>query len=405
MRLRRRLCLPFVLGFCCLVSAQGWDQWPTDNEVPGMMGCKFFRYRGWWETKDDTLDAEESTEAVCLTVAMASIMNFHRWPRESFFDGSLSAAESEAVPVSIAHRWQYGLINGPGGRAENCYEDNPGKRFQPGRPEWTGIDEIRKLMYVVERAYGRDHELLRVASRGCDGMGYYSLHYILRNRLGYPGATSVLVKNPQCKKMVITDLVRGLPVLGAKCEHSYVIDGVRKDPHTGAVQFHMADYVNGEETMGWFSWPQMLHEGMVQVVVGLSPDVLVGKRAKTVIDYYWGNGYVPNTSHQTRQGFVRLTRPAGTPLGRMAVSVVAQHRDPNYPDKQIVLCRSTANLTKPTARIPARGTFRFDVAEMTKVEVIVQNQDTFSKKIRVVFHDFESTHTIEAGDERSLIPD
>lgn len=385
---------------CAEVSSIAW---PTDDELPGMMGCKFFRYRGWWEADEDTADPEEGTEAICITVAMASIMNFHRWPTESLFDGIyMDPGDGGIEPVYIAHKWHYGLITGSYGRNEKCYDDDPATRTLPGRPEWSGLNEIRKLIFVVERAFGRNDEALRVPGDGCEGVGYYSLHYILRNRLGYPNATSLTVKNPQCKRLVIQDLQRGLPVLGAKCEHTFVIDGYRVNKKTGKAQFHLADHVDGSATMGWFTWKQMLSEGVVQMVTGLSPDVLLTKGGQKEFGYYWGDGYVPHTSHNDRQVFLRVIRPSGSPLGTLGITLTAHHRDAGSATKPEVLYRANASSDDAVLRIPQRGTLPLSVGERTKLTLVLRNGDRYSKKVRIVLHDFESDHSVSVGDERYL---
>lgn len=392
-----------MAGTLIALSTTVLGQWPTDDEPFGLMGCKWFRYRGYWEAMEDSLDEEENTEAVCLTVAVSSIMNFHRWPRASYFDAMFSRCHTQGSPVAVAHRWRYDLINGTGGRNANCEADDPALRTV-GKTGWSGLDEIRKLMYVVERSFGYDHECFRAKTNECEGLGDYSVHHLMRNRFGYPTASSLSVKNPDARKAVIRNIRQGLPVIAIKCEHVFVLDGYRKDPKTGAATFHAADYVNADETTGWFTWREMVEAGMVRVVAGLSPDIVLRKKpGQRKIAYWWGDDFIPQSSNSSRKGFLRIVSSNGAHLGQVDVSVSVRGFDSLLTEQEETLATHRGAIQAPLLRIPAKGTFAFNVHDRAAVTVVLRNKDVTDKTIRIVFHDFDGDHDLEAWQEKKVL--
>jgi len=378
-------------------------QWPTDNEPFGLMGCRFFRYRGYWEVIQDTLDQEESTEAVCVTVAMASVLNYHRWPLQSYFDGAYRDGAAGCFAVPIAHRWRYDLINGPKRAGGNCEDDDPGLRTLPWRQDWTGLDEIRKLIYVVERSFGHDQEFFRSKTSSCDGLGDYAIDHMMRNRFGYPEATSVSVRNSACMKLAIRNITDGVPVIALKCEHAFVLDGYRKDPASGKPVFHVADYVNGEETTGWFSWKMLLEEGMAGIIANLNPSYTLPSRTQRRIAYWWGDDFVPCTSNSTRRGLVRISRAAKASLGDLEIRVTLEQHDPCCVEDQRTIFTHRGPLTGSELRIPAKGSFELRISSRTAVSVVIRNNEAHAKKLRVMFHDFEGSHDIESCEGRGVL--
>ncbi|MBD3238950.1 MAG: hypothetical protein GF331_00085 [Chitinivibrionales bacterium] len=392
-----------MLGVIVAVATVVQGQWPTDDEPFALMGCRWFRYRGYWEAMEDSLDEEENTEAVCLTVAVSSIMNYHRWPKASYFDAMFSRCHTQGSPVAVAHRWRYELINGPGGRNANCESDDPASRTV-GKTGWSGLDEIRKMMYVVERSFGYDHECFRAKTNECEGLGDYSVHHLMRNRFGYPTASSLSVKNPEARKAVMRNIREGLPVIAIKCEHVFVLDGIRKDPKKGTVTFHACDYVNADETTGWFTWREMVDAGMVRVVAGLAPDIVLRKKpGQRKIAYWWGDDFIPQSSGTSRKGFLRIVSSDGTNLGHIDVSVSVRQFDSLLTEQHETLATHRQAVPSPQLRIPARGTFTFDVYERAAVTVVARNREAVDKKIRIVFHDFDGDHDLEAWREKKVL--
>ncbi len=397
----RRLAVVTVILAALSMVVQG--QWPVDDEPFGLMGCRWFRYRGYWEAMEDSLDEEENTEAVCLTVAVSSIINYHRWPKASYFDAMFSRCHTQGSPVAVAHRWRYDLINGPGGRNANCVSDDPASRTV-AKSGWSGLDEIRKLMYVVERSFGYDHECFRAKTSECDGLGDYSVHHLMRNRFGFPTASSLSVRNLDARKAVIRNIKQGLPVIAMKCEHVFVLDGYRKNSKTGKAAFHAADYVNADETTGWFTWHQMVDEGMVRVVAGLSPDIVLRKKpGQRKIAYWWGDDFIPQTSHSPRKGFLRVMSSNGANLGQIDVSVTVRQFDSLLTEQHRTLATHRQAVQAPLLRIPARGTFAFDVYDRAAVTVVLRNRDSVNKSVRIVFHDFDGAHDLEAWQEKKVL--
>jgi len=367
------------------------------------MGCNFFRYRGDWEVIQDSADLEENTEAVCVTVAMASVLNFHRWPRESYFDGAFRDPISGCFSVPVAHRWQYRLINGPMHACHDCEHDDPSSRSLPWRQCWTGLDEIRKLIYVVERSFGHDQEFFRSSTPSCEGLGDYAIQHMMRNRFGYPEATTVSTRNSACMKLAVRNIVAGLPLIALKCEHAFVIDGYRKDKGAGKHMFHVADYVNGEETTGWFSWKQLVEEGTVALIANLNPDYSLPARTQRRIAYWWGDDYIPCTSNSTRQAFLRIIQPTGRALGGLEVRVAIEQHDPCCLEDQRTIVVHRGPVERSELRIPAKGAFELPISSRTAVSLVIRNTEPQAKKLRILLHDFEEGHDIESCEGRAVL--
>lgn len=393
-----------TLTLVSVLVVQVFSEWPTDNEPMGLMGCRWFRYRGYWETMSDSLDEEENIEAVCLTVAAASVINYHRWPSASYFDALYSRCAEQGSDVPVGHRWDFRLINGTGGRSAACESDDPVNRVSATRSGWTGIDEIRKLMYVVERAYGFDHECFRSRTNECEGLGDYPLHHLMRNRFGYPLASSLSIKNAQARKTAIRSIRAGYPVIAMKCEHVFVLDGFKVHPSTGKGVFHAADYVNADETTGWFTWRDMVDDGLVRVIANLTPEVLLRKKpGQRKIVYWWGDDYIPQSSGTTRKGFIRLLSGTSRPLGNIEVVVTVQQRDSLVEPQLRTLAVRRVEHAGNVLRIPAQGTFSFDISSRALVSVEIRNREDADKRFRIMFHDFAGDHDLDPYDERKLL--
>jgi hypothetical protein len=379
-------------------------EWPTDDEPMGIMGCRWFRFRGIWESEEISFDEEENTNAACLTVAAASIINFHRWPKASYFDALYATCHTRGESVPIAHKWNFALINGPGGPNANCISDDPMARVAPAtEPAWTGVSEIRKLMYTIERAYGHDHECFRAHSRECEGLGDFPVHHMMRNRFGYPHASSLSVQNPQARKTAIRNIKDGCPVIAVKCEHVYPLDGYKVHPKTGEGLFHACDYVSAEESTGWFTWKSLMETGLIRIIGDLSPDVAIGPRpGQAKIAYWWGDEYLPQTSYTTRKGFLRIQNPAGTPIGALDVVVSLRHRDSlgEAATHQLALYKGT--VAGSVLRVPAKDSFNFSISKACVVTVVLRNNEPEPRRLRIVFHDFAGKHDLEAWQEKKL---
>ncbi len=368
-----------------------------------MMGCRWFRFRGIWESEDLSFDEEENTNAACLTVAAASIINFHRWPRASYFDALYARCHERGESVPVAHKWDFGLINGPGSPHSNCLTDDPEKRTLPSNEDWTGVSEIRKLMYVIERAYGHDYECFRARSRECEGLGNFPVHHLMRNRFGYPHASSLSIRNPEARKTAVRDIRSGNPVIAVKCEHVFALDGYKTDRKTGEGLFHACDYVSADESTGWFTWKQLLETGLIRVIADLDPDIaLRPKPGQAKIAYWFGDDYLPQTSHTGRKGFVRIQSASKEPVGAVDVVVtIRQHDSLTTPDvRQLALFKGVA--AGRSLRVPAKGTFAFDISEACVISVVIRNNGASPRTLRATFHDFAGSHDLENWQEKRL---
>ncbi len=356
------------------------------------MGCKFFKFKGLWEEVINEDEPEEGTEGICLTVAVASIMNYYRWPIASKFDGVYMTSKNTRIIKPISHRWNYRLITGGKGAMVDCESDDPSERRLDSNPSWTGLDEIRQLMYVVERSYGHDHEYFHLPGDVCGEYGYYALEHVLRNRFGYAGARSIDLRRPDAKTLIARNLKKKTPVIALKCEHAFVLDGYRVDPCTKGPSFHSTDYVQEETTMGWFPWQQFVDEGVVAAIVGLNPVIELGKGPyQKAVNFSWGDHFVPATSHTVRSGRITIHSGSSEDLGALSLEVRAKDLESGS-DQKLYSYRGTVRSTRMT--IPPQAPFEFVVDESTEVTLTIRNNDKRRKQLMLEFSDFEVSPTM-----------
>ncbi len=293
--------IPVIGGALLLGLSVVVADWPNDDEEFGILGCKFFKFKGYWEQVIDTVEPDESIEGACLTVALAGLINYHRWPKRNRFDGEYFDCAGMVLPKPIEEEWAFDLITGNKKNNEDCSGDDPELRSAPDDPERTGLSEIRRLLYAVERSFGYHHECFRTTEEECGGTGYIPVQHVLRNRFGYPLSTALAAGSPEGKKKAIENILSGYPIIALKCDHAYIVDGYKIDKSSGKRLFHVCDYVMSEHSTGWFTWKELLSEGLFRVVVDIKPTILLrrGPSAQTV-RYEWGNGRLP-LSRQSRK--------------------------------------------------------------------------------------------------------
>jgi hypothetical protein len=258
-------------------------------------------------------------------------------------------------------------------------------------------------MYVIERAYGHDYQCFRTRSRECEGLGDFPVHHLMRNRFGYPHASSLSVRNPEARKTAIRDISNGNPVIAVKCEHVFPLDGYKTDRQTGEGLFHACDYVGAEESTGWFTWEQLTGTGLIRIIADLSPDIVVHPRpGQAKIAYWFGNDYLPQTSNTRRKGFIRIQSGSKQPIGPLDVVVaIRQHDSLSAANtRQLALYKGT--VAGPTLRVPAKGVFTFDIAASCVISVVLRNNATTQQTLRMTFHDFAGSHDLEAWQEKQL---
>jgi hypothetical protein len=362
--------------------------WPTDDEGYGLMGCRFFQFNGEWERMENPDDPEENTVAACVSVAMASIINYHRWPPESHFDGLYVKFGGFPEIKPIFHRWDYGLISGNGDKSAECDSDLPEGRYSIENPEWTGEDEIHELIYVVERSFGASNDWLRTTDNSCYGLGHYAIEHILKNRFGYPAARTMPAKKGETKKHVIRNLDDGLPVIALKCDHAFVIDGYRAGRKDTEGRFHSCDYVSGDATMGWFKWSRLIEDYVEHFVVDLSPVYTIRRGQPEVkIAYHWGEGCVAFTGNTQREGYITVDGPDDGPLGSIGAELRIQQEQ--GPGSVSTTLAGFATAPDGSMRIPEVGRFSFHVGRRTKIVLRIFNADRRAKQLKIIFHDFE----------------
>lgn len=365
-------------------------QWPTDDEPLGFMGCKFFRFKGLWEEVINLDEPEEGTEGICLTVAVASLMNYFQWPVESRFDGVYMTSKNMRFVKPIKHKWNYRLITGGKGATVDCETDDPSLRTQPEDPSWSGLDEIRQLMYVVERSYGHDHEYFHLPGTVCGEYGYYALEHVLRNRFGYAGCRTLDMRRQDVRRQVVSDLKRKIPVIAMKCEHAFVIDGFRVDPVTKKEHFHSTDYVQEGTTMGWFTWKEFLSEGVVAMITNLNPVCELKKGPfQKAFQYHWGDRFVPATSHTSREGLIKIYSASPKPLGDLSIEIRRRELGSPKPETAEILFSTRKDIQTTRFTIPGDHPLPFEVEENTALTLTIRNNDKHYKPIMVMFNDFE----------------
>ncbi|MBD3422382.1 MAG: hypothetical protein GF398_19890 [Chitinivibrionales bacterium] len=379
----------------CLTTAIPAN-WPVDGEDFGTMGCRFFQFQGEWEMTVNLADKEQNTEAVCITVAVASIINYYRWPAASFFDGVNAIYGNIDTAVPIRYTWDFPLINGPV-RPLDCADDDPAQRRLPHDTLHTGAEEIRRLIYAVERAYGNIHDIFKTDKSQCGGEGLYGVEHLMRNRFGYPDCRTLPIANPKTKNKVIKDLSAGKPVIAMKCDHVYVLDGFRVNRATGEASFHSCDYVMADSSMGWFPWGKFKEEGLSHVVVDIIPSTtLRAQSPRKRIVYKWGDDYLPYTSNSERKGFIEVISPAGLPLGNLNIALHQKHFDRLLKRVPPALPQHSGWIAQDCLRIPTTGFFELPIDSCMYMYVDIVNKNRYARRVGVIFHDFEYEST-ESG--------
>jgi hypothetical protein len=363
--------------------------WPVDPEPYGFLGCKVLRFRGLHEENIDSSRLDESTEGTCITTAIGNVVMYYQWPPFSHFDGIYKTFEYDGIVKPVFHIWNFQLMTGTGG-ATDCETDDPAARTLPGNPFWTGLDEIRKLVYVAERSYGHEQEYFRIDEKACEGLGYYPIDHVLRNRFGYPSCRTIPITKPIAKKEVIQNIRQRIPVIAMKCQHVYIIDGYTKETRTGREMFHSCDYIEGVHTMGWFTWKYLLREGLTLVVVGITPDCRMPGLSRTSFKYSWGDRYIPGTSYTSRRGYIEVIHARDLPIGKIECTLSRgtplESNIARDPPKPVYNIRSSFAARAIT--IPPAGTFPFEIEDDLTLVLSVSNNDASAKTLRVVFHDF-----------------
>jgi len=374
-------------------------QWPVDTEPYGFMGCKQLRFRGVWEHCIDSNRLDESIDGVCVTVAIGNIMLYYRWPPRSQFDGAFIDDYGYAVDKRIDYTWNYPLITGTR-TVWDCDSDNPEKRYSVTKKNWNGLKEIRTLIYAVERSYGYNHEYFRVPDdSACQGDGYYAIEHALRNRFGYPGCYTIKADTEESRKVVIQNLKAGMPVIGMRCDHIYILDGYKYDPVKKRDLFHSTDYLQWDASMGWFPWKYYYREKLDRFVVNITPQYRLNKGPSCgIINYEWGEGYLPATEYTVRLGKMVIWREHKKPLGSFSVTIksFSQNEGGEYDTAHIYHSNKEASTDKVI--IPEKGYFTFSVNTYTRLKAALQNKDPWSKNLRIMFIDKMpgnnlSTHT------------
>ncbi|MBN1128126.1 MAG: hypothetical protein JXA71_04035 [Chitinispirillaceae bacterium] len=363
--------------------------WPVDSEPYGFLGCKLLQFRGFWEYDMDSSRIDESTDAVCISVAISNILLYYLWPPVSEFDGYFMDSPYSGMVKRINHRWNYKLITGPR-TTSDCESDDPESRYLPNNPGWTGVSEIRKLVYVAERSFGYNHELIKNKdTTACEGEGYYPIEHVLRNRFGYPLCATIDAKIPASKRIVLDNLRQRMPVIAMRCDHIYLLDGFKYDSLKKRYLIHSTDYVQGEDSMGWFPWKFFFGEGLDRFVVNITPRYRLSpgpSRGKIV--YSWGEGIIAGTSYTSRKARVVLLRENRRQIGSVELSVRLQNTTPFSNKESRILYRFNGTVSKPSMVIPPKGYLKFDVDETADVELVIRNNDPYAKNFRIVFHDF-----------------
>ena len=377
-----------ILIFALLIQSPQ-AEWPIDSQPYGFLGCKQLRFRGLWEYDIDSSKLDESTDGICITVAVANILLYYRWPPLSRFDGLYVNDSGDALLKSINHRWRYSLITGKRTTLD-CESDDPETRHLPHSPSWTGLQELRKLVYVVERSYGCNYEFFKVPDDSiCDGTGYYAIEHVLRNRFGYPLCKTIDASEGQSKQKVIRDLKRNIPVIAMTCEHAYLIDGYKYDAKKKRSLIHSSDYLFGEESMGWFPWKYFYRNGLNRFVVNISPRFRLSNGPSTrSITYSWGEGTIPGTKFTSRKGRIVIRRESKAPLGNIELKLEVKHLSDAYKKDNATVLRYKGNISSDTLFFPQRSYFSFNVKDSTNLILHIKNLDPHAKNLRVVLHDF-----------------
>ena len=375
-----------VLVLVLCFAAAG--EWPIDSEPYGFLGCKQLRYRGVWECDKDTVHPDESIDGICISVSLANIMMYYAWPPFSSFDGIYLTTGYDGVIKHIDRRWDYSLITGPR-TTYDCETDDPELRHSVENPQWSGLDEVHRLLYAVERSFGFDHNYFKIKdSTACNGDGYFGIEHVLRNRFGYPNARTIDAGKTSSRKTVIANLKQNIPVIAMRCDHIYLLDGYKYDKNRQRDLIHSSDYLQGEESIGWFPWKAFYIEKLDRFVVDIHPRVRIPAGPSThTITYCWGEGYIPGTQYTERKGRLFVYRENNLPLGNIEILLQSVDLTPYTDDSVMTLSGMRGDFTARQITVPEAGYFDFGVLEAKKITVVIKNKDPFVKNIRVLFCD------------------
>lgn len=371
-----------------LISISSYAQWPVDNEPYGFLGCKQLKYRGLWESIEDTIHPDEAVSGVCISVALGNVMMYYQWPLFSRFDGIFLTTSYDGIIKHIDRRWNYQLITGPR-TTSDCGTDDPSTRHAVDNPSWTGIDEMRRLLYSIERSFGFDHNFFKTKdSTACHGEGYYGIEHVLRNRFGYPNCKTLDAFKKGSRTAVVRNLKKKIPVIAMRCDHIYLLDGYKFDEKKQRDMIHSSDFIQDETSFGWFPWKAFYAETLDRFVVDVYPWYTIPKGPDTsIISYFWGDGYIPGTKYTQRRGRLFIFRDSDLPLGKLEISIQSVDLTPYAGDSSTTLYHSTRRYKNHHITIPAKGYIDFDISEAKKIDLIITNKDPYAKNIRVMFCD------------------
>ena len=362
--------------------------WPIDNEPYGFLGCKQLQYRGLWECVQDSIHPDEAIDGVCISISLANIMMYYQWPTFSRFDGIYLTTGYDGIIKHIDRRWNYQLITGARSTYD-CETDDPHNRHTDGNPSWSGIDEMHRLVYAVERSFGFDSNYFKTKdTSACRGDGYFAIEHVLRNRFGYPDCMTIDALKKGSRTAVVNNLKQGLPVIAMRCDHAYILDGYKFDPKKRRDLIHSSDYLQGETSIGWFPWKAFYNEKLDRFVIGIHPQHIVpGGPDSTRISYFWGEGYIPGTQYTERRGRLFIFCENDRSLGNINVRVESVDLTPYADDNIKKLYQTKGNYTQRQLTVPEKGYIDFAIGEAKKVDLIINNKDSYEKKIRVLFCD------------------
>jgi hypothetical protein len=377
-----------LLLLLLLAGAAAYAEWPIDDEPYGFLGCKQLRFKGMWECTPDSVHPEESIDGVCISVALSNVMMYYQWPMFSRFDGVYLKNSYEGITKHINARWNYGLITGSR-TTDDCETDSPETRHDPLHPERSGVDELRRLLYAVERSFGFDHNFFKTKdSTACQGDGYFAVEHVMRNRFGFPNCRTIDANKPDSRSQVIEELKKEVPVIAMRCDHIYLLDGYRFDPVKKRDLVHSSDYIQGEASIGWFPWKALYNEKLDRFVVDVNPRLVIpAGPSTTTIGYFWGDGYIPGTKYTKRKGRLLISREKELPLGNLDVAIYSTDLTRYGDDTRYRLYTTGGYHNGRLLTVPENKPFSFEVSEEGKIELVITNKDPLVKNIRVLFCD------------------
>ena len=377
-----------IITLVVLAGAAVFAEWPIDDEPYGFLGCKQLRFRGYWESTPDSVHPEESIDGVCISVALSNVMIYYRWPLFSRFDGIYMKNSWEGITKHINERWNYDLITGPR-TTDDCESDSPENRHDPKHQNRTGIDELRRLLYSVERSFGFDHNFFKTKdSTACQGDGYFGIEHVMRNRFGFPNCRTIDAHQPGSRSIVIEELKKETPVIAMRCDHIYLLDGYKYDPVKKRDLVHSCDYIQGDASIGWFPWKALYNENLDRFVVDLNPTLIIpAGPSATTVTYFWGDGYIPGTKFTRRKGRLFISREKDLPLGNLQIAIYATDLTPYGDDTRYQLYSTGGYYNGRLLTLPENRPLTFDVSEEGKVELEITNNDAQVKHIKVLFCD------------------